>query len=83
MSWREHIDIAGVLEVMSEKYDLEREEEPCPPEVGEALAAEASKSIWLNRFGSELRASKSIAETNRILNRLYNDADRHRVWCGM
>lgn len=82
MNWREKIELNQVVSKMSEKFDLERHEEPCPKEAKENLAKEVEKSIWLNRFAPKIRATKSIAALNRVLEDVFNEADRRRIWCG-
>lgn len=82
MNWREKIELNQVISKMSEKYNLDNYEEPCPNEVKEELAKEIEKSIWLNRFASKIRKSKSIAAVNRILANVFDEADFKKVWCG-
>ena len=81
--WIEKIELNGVLGKAGEKFDLSRAEEDCPDEVKNDLAAEVAKSIWLSRFSGRLRGARSIAEVNRILEQVFDEADRHRVWCGL
>lgn len=83
MAWRHKIDLADVMLKCAEQYDLTRAEEKCPDEVKELIAAEISKALPLRRFAASLRTCKSIAEFNRVLDRVYNEADLMRVWCGI
>jgi hypothetical protein len=82
-NWREKIELNQTLNRVQESHDLSRFEEPCPDEVKSALATELEKSVWLKRHGARIRGADSIAEVNRILANVYDDADRHLVWCGM
>jgi hypothetical protein len=83
MNWRYKIELNKALTEMSEKYDLERHEEPCPKEVKEALASEIKKAWPLQRFCQKILDAKSIAQVNRILENVWNAADTERVWCGL
>ena len=81
-AWTQKIDIHGVIGRADKKYDLSRLEEDCPEEVKADLAAEVEKCcLW--RFAPRLREARSIAEVNRILEAVFNAADRERVWCGL
>lgn len=82
MNWRETIELNPVISEMSEKYDLDHVENDCPEEVKEKLAGEVEKSWTLKRFAPKLLKAKSIAEVNRILGNVFNEADRSKVWCG-
>lgn len=82
-NWLYKIELNKVLSEMSEKHGLEREEEPCPAEVTEAIATELSKAFPLMRFAPKVKAAQSIAEVNRILARVFDEADKSKVWCGM
>lgn len=81
--WLYTIDLSGVLNKVGESYDLTRFEEDCPDDVKEAIAAEVEKAPPLARFAELFRNAKSIAEVNRVLNDVYDVADRQRVWCGI
>lgn len=81
-NWQEKISLNQTLARLGDEHDLSRQEEPCPTVVREAMAAEVEKSNRLFRHGKRIREAKSIAEVNRILEDVYNDADRHLVWCG-
>lgn len=81
--WRYKIELSRVLAEVGEKFDLERVEENCPEECKEALAKEVSKAWPLRGFADDIRSAKSIAAVNRILARVYDEADRMLVWCGM
>lgn len=81
-AWRHKIELNKVVYDLNEKYDLSRFEEPCPEEVKTALAEEVKKAWPLQRFAGYITECQSIAELNRILENLYNAADRERVWCG-
>ena len=81
--WRYKIELCAVLGKCNEEHDLSRFEEPCPAEVREAVAKEITKALPLVRFAKQVRAVKSIAEFNRVLARIYDEADEKLVWCGM
>lgn len=81
-AWRHKIELNKVIREASEKHDLSRFEEPCPEEVKIALAEEVKKAWPLQRFAGYITERKSIAELNRILENLFNAADREKVWCG-
>ena len=83
MAWRYRTDLANVLVNAAEKYDLSRFEEDCPEEVKEMIAAEIAKAFPLKRFVAPIKACKSIAELNRLLDKIYDAADLNRVWCGI
>jgi hypothetical protein len=83
MGWLYRIDLAGVMLQCAEKHDLTRVEEDCPEDVKELIAVEISKADPLKRFAESVRNSKSIAELNRILQKIYDEADFRRVWCGL
>ena len=82
-NWRFNISLNKVLNQCNEDFDLSRHEEDCPEEVKEALAAEVAKAWPLARFSQKIRACKSIAELNRILEVVWDAADTERVWCGL
>jgi hypothetical protein len=81
--WRYKIDLAGVMLKCAEEHDLSHAEEDCPAEVKEAIATEITKAWPLKRFAPVIRESKSIAEINRVLRNIYDEADRSSVWCGI
>ena len=81
--WIEKIELNEAIGEANAKFDLTREEEPMPQAAKDILCAAIAKSIWLARFQHDIAAAKSIAEANRILDRVFDAADRHRVWCGM
>jgi hypothetical protein len=83
MNWRYKIELMKVLRNMSDKHDLECVEEPCPEEVKTAIVTEIEKAPPLRRFTKQIRQAKSIAAVNRILNRIYDEADQSAVWCGL
>ncbi len=78
--WLEKINLNGVIRDMDEQHDLSRHEEPCPDEAREAMAKEVEKTSYLRHFAKRLRNAKTIAEVNRILECVYDEADRCRVW---
>lgn len=82
-TWISTIELNPLINSLSLKYDLDREEEPAPEEVRIALSKEVSKSIFLIDFSIPLLEAKSIAELNRILNQVYDEADRRKIWCGL
>lgn len=82
-NWRHKIELNQAINKVSEEYDLTRLEEPCPVEVRDALAVECEKVFPLRRFGKKFRDAKSIAEVNRILDDVFDVADKKLVWCGL
>lgn len=82
-NWRWTIDLKGILNKAADEHDLEKVELPCPDPVRNALAEEVSKAPPLRRFAGAIRAAETIAEVNRILNRVYEEADYAKVWCGL
>lgn len=82
MEWREKINLNSVLAKMDSEHDLSRLEEDCPAEVKEAIAVEVAKSSTLGYFAGRIRRAKSIAAVNRVLARLFDEADKFKVWCG-
>ncbi len=83
MNWRYKIDLAGALKKAGDKYDLEFVEENCPKEVKELLASEVKKAFPIAYFAPQIMKAKSIAAVNRILEKVYDEADRSAVWCGL
>lgn len=83
MNWRHKIELNKVIADMTEKYDLSCFEEDCPSEVKTALASEVEKAFPLARFAYRLRNAKSIAAVNRLLAKIFNEADSQGVWCGL
>lgn len=81
-NWQHKIQLNEIIEQCSEEFDLERHEEPCPDVVKERLAVEVAKALPIAHFAGRIRTVNSIAELNRVLARLFDDADRHSVWCG-
>ena len=82
-NWREGIELNAAIAESSERFDLSRHEEPMPTEAAERLACAVESSVWLQRFGRQIREAKSIAEVNRILASVFNEADKKLVWCGL
>lgn len=82
-NWRYKIELNQAISQVTEDYDLSRVEEPCPEEVRDILAKECEKAAPLRRFGQQFRDAKSIAEVNRILNDVFEEADKKLVWCGL
>ncbi|MFY4731208.1 hypothetical protein [Nitrospira sp. BLG_2] len=83
MNWRHKIELNQVINQMTDKYDLSRFEKRCPTEVKETLATEVAKAPPLARFADLIRKAKTIAAVNRILENVFNEADYHKVWCGI
>lgn len=85
MNWVESIKLNAVISKCDEDYDLTFQEEPCPPEVIEAIANEIEKSSILksNFCGVKIRQCKTIASLNRQLVKVFDIADRYKVWCGL
>lgn len=81
-NWNYKIELNKVMTKVSNDFDLSNYEEECPKEVKEAIAIEVEKAIPLKHFAPKLRKAVSIAEVNRIIERVYNEADRSLVWCG-
>ena len=81
--WIEKIELNEAIAEASDKFDLSRHEEPMPQGAKAIICAALKTSTWLRRFERDIEAAKSIAEANRILARVFDAADRHRVWCGM
>ncbi len=82
-NWQENIDLNGVLAKVGDEFDLSCVEKKCPKPVKDAIVAEIGKSSRLRNYGPLIQRARSIAEVNRILERVYNEADRIGVWCGM
>ena len=82
-NWRYTIDLHKVLGECEEQYDLEEVEFPCPEPVKTAIVAELDKAPPLRPFCADIKECKSIAAVNRVLDRVFNEADRKLVWCGM
>ncbi len=78
--WRYRIALNKVIEEMNEKHDLSRQEDPCPQEVLDALSKEVSKAPPLVHFVGRIKRAKTIAALNRILEIVYDEADRFLVW---
>jgi hypothetical protein len=83
MNWQYTIDLAGVLDKACEEFDLSLVENDCPKAVKENIANELKKAFPLARFAPRIMKAKSIAAVNRILNTVYDEADRSKVWCGL
>lgn len=82
-AWRYTIDLRSAIEWCDTKYDLTRHEEPCPEECLERLVAEVEKAPTLrSAWPAKIRSCRTIAELNRVLDDLYDSADRSRVWTG-
>lgn len=82
-NWKHKIELNKVLADMGDKHDLSSVEEPCPDGVKEAIATELAKARPLQKFCTPIRKAVSIAAVNRILDRVYDEADRSLVWCGI
>lgn len=80
--WHYKIQLNEVLEQASEDFDLSCFEKKCPKSVKTKLAAEVEKAPPLARFGARILRAVSIAEVNRVLSEVFDEADRSRVWCG-
>jgi hypothetical protein len=83
VQWLFKIELNHVIYKCNEDYDLSHFEEPCPNEVKEAIATEVEKAYPLQRFAKRVRNCKTIAALNRILDDIFDIADRELVWCGM
>lgn len=82
-NWRYKITLNQTLSNLADEYDLKCVEEDCPQPVKEAIIKELLKANPLVGFVGQIRASKSIAAVNRVLEQVYNEADRNLIWCGM
>lgn len=80
--WESSIELNAVLSEVNDEFDLSRHEEDCPTEVKERIAAEVRKSPQLEYLADDLLECESIAEFNRMLNCVFDEADAERVWCG-
>jgi hypothetical protein len=65
------------------QFDLSRAEADCPTELKEAIAAELAKAPPLVKFVELVRRRKSIADLNRLLESIYDEADETGVWCSL
>lgn len=83
MNWQYKIELIPLIRKLDEQHDLTRHEEKCPQECLDALADEISKAVPLRAWPSKIRSCRTIAELNRVLDGVYNAADRSRVWCGI
>ena len=81
--WIEKISLNQAIDKANERYDLSRLEEPVPDEVKLLINNEIARSRFLKRFTNRISNAGSIAQLNRILDSIFDDADRNRVWCGM
>lgn len=82
-NWKYKNELNKVIREMSEKHDLSNFEEPCPEEVKTAIVAELDKAEPLQRFRGSIKNAKTIAALNRILGRVFDEADLSKVWCGL
>ena len=82
-NWQHSIELNGVVSEMNDRYDLSRVEEDCPDAVKVALANEIRKARPIAGYANDIIACVSIAELNRMLDRVYDSADKNLVWCGM
>jgi len=80
--WRYKIRLNEALEANNEEFDLSRHEEDCPVAAKERIAEQLELSPPLVRFATRVRECKSIAEVNRVLVHVFDEADSSRVWCG-
>lgn len=83
MKWLYKIELNNVIKTVCADFDLSKEEEDCPVEVKRLLTDELNKAPPLQIFSSSISQAKSIAEVNRILDQVYDEADRYKVWCGL
>ena len=81
--WNEHIELNAAINRACDEFDLTCHEEDCPTEVKEMLATELAKSQRLGHFANQMRSVKSIAAMNRLLVRVYDEADRFKIWLGL
>lgn len=81
--WIEKIELGEVLRKVNEEFDLSRVEERCPVPVKKQLIAVIEKSSKLRHFADAIHKARSIAALNRLIEEIYNEADRVRVWCGL
>ena len=83
MNWKYKCELNQVITKANDEYDLSKLEDPCPQEVLELFALEVEKAPPLKEFGNVLRGAKTLAETNHILENVFDTADAKAVWCGM
>lgn len=81
-NWRYKIELNKAIATVSETFDLTREEEEIPPEAANIIANEMRKAPPLISTADLIIKAKTIAEANRIIDRAYDIADKHLVWCG-
>ena len=81
-NWRHKIQLNEVLAELDERFDFSRLEEDCPQEVKQTIADEVQKAFPLARFAKQILAAKSIAALDRVLEKVFDAADRELVWCG-
>lgn len=81
--WREKIGLNKAIAKANDQFDLTRLEEPCPQEVKDMICAEIKKSNVLNCHVFRIQSCKTIAELNRKLERVFDDADKFLIWCGL
>lgn len=80
-NWRWKIGLNQAISKNSKEFDLTRHEEPCPKIALKRLADEVAKAPPLAHFSRRFLRCKSIAEANRVLDEVYNEADVALVWC--
>lgn len=83
MNWRYKLNLGEVISECDEKFDLSKHEEAVPEEVKTRISDCLSSSNILNAWASKVRHSRSIAELNRILDEIYDIADRQKIWLGL
>lgn len=82
MNWQYKISLNKVLSQLNDEFDFEKLEAPCPQEAKTAIAVEIARALPLKRFRQQIIDCQTIAEMNRVLERIYDAADRSKVWCG-
>lgn len=80
--WKYKIELNQVLRDMSNTFDLTCVEEPCPKSVKRAIAKELEKVPGLVPLSKKAMRVKSIAAMNRLLEEIFDAADRQLVWLG-
>ena len=81
-AWRYRIQLNEVIAWATSEFDLSEVEKECPDQVKNKIAEELRKAFPLQRFASKILQAKSIAEVNRILEKVFDTADSELVWCG-
>lgn len=85
MVWKDKINLNGALRAVSKHFELEDAEDshPVPFQLVKVLVEEASKTPALRKVAAEmLLHCQTVGDVNYFLDKLYNIADREKIWCG-